>query len=85
MRGPGGLILIAFALNCGIFRVTTRLIPSGTAARGMVQRLHGGGDKIWVAGVEPAAAGEPAARQPGLGGCRPSGLDPSHPATVTRI
>jgi len=37
------------------------------------------GEKSEVAGVEPATASEPPARQSRIWGRRPSGVDPSHP------
>jgi hypothetical protein len=37
------------------------------------------GDKSWVAGVELATASEPPAQKPRIWGCRPAGVDASHP------
>ncbi len=45
----------------------------------MVQSYYVVGDKSWVAGVEPATAGEPPERKPPTWGRRPPGSDPSHP------
>jgi len=45
----------------------------------MIQSCHVAGDKTWVAGVEPAAVGEPPERGPPTWGRRPPGSDPSHP------